>query len=130
MDGLGFGEGPVVFGRGQGLHDGPCPGVPGVVMPWDGDAVVGRGGVVGRADKSGGRIDRLGVHVKAMPFGDIECRVGPVEGDLGVHPFWTHGKLGAGPPCNVPLLVAVHHVESWCMNQGCVGFESVEPLLP
>ena len=130
LDGLGFGERPIVFGCGQGLHDGPSPGVARVVMAGDGDAVVGRGGVVGRADKSGGRVDRFGVDVKAVPFGDIEVGIGAVQSHLGVHPFWANRKLGAGPPCNVPLLVAVQHVESGRMDQGRVGFETVESLLP
>ena len=129
LDGLGVVQGPIVLGRGQCGHDRPCPRVARVVMARDVDAVVGGRRIVCGTDKPRRWIDRLGVDVEAVPRGDIEIGVGAVERHFGVQAFWANWKLGACPPCDVSVLVAVHHVQARRMDQRHIGFETLEPLL-
>ena len=128
LQGLGVGHVQSFF-SGERVHDALGAGVARVVMPWIGHAVVGLRGVVGRIHEATFWVDRLGVHLKAMPDLDVVGRVASVDRDLGVDVLGADRKLGRRNPCDVALGIAVHHVEARRMNQLGVGLERLEARL-
>ena len=64
-----------------------------------------------------------------MPALDVVGGVASVDRHLGVDVPWTNRELGRRDPRDVALGVAVHHVETGCVNELRVGLERLEAWL-